>query len=210
MVNTLRSTVVIFALLTFVTGVAYPAIVTVLAQTIFPHQANGSLVYHVDGEDEVRDGNPRDWWGAGAKADGRLAIGSALIGQHFLGRPSVTGPAPYNAAASTGSNFGPTNPVQLEAVENRVDHLRATGRDPQSPVPVDLVTASGSGLDPHISPAAAEYQAPRVASARGVGEYEIRRLIAENIENRTLGVLGEPRVNVLRLNLALDKLGEQQ
>jgi K+-transporting ATPase ATPase C chain len=215
MANTLRSTVVVFALLTFVTGVAYPAIVTVIAQTIFPHQANGSLIDHAGATADEEVVNIRDWQGTDRPSEAELPIGSELIGQpfssdrYFWGRPSATGPAPYNASASTGSNYGPTNPAQLEAVEKRVEHLRATGRDPQSPVPVDLVTASGSGLDPHISPAAAEYQTPRVARARGVGEYEIRRLIAENIENRALGVLGEPRVNVLRLNVALDKLGEQ-
>jgi K+-transporting ATPase ATPase C chain len=212
MLNTLRSTVVIFALLTFVTGIVYPAVVTVLAQTLFPHQANGSLAYASDASVDEDHVNIRDWWGTGEEALGPKAIGSELIGQpfssdrYFWGRPSATGPAPYNAAASTGSNYGPTNPAQLEAVKQRVEHLRASGHDARSPVPVDLVTASGSGLDPHISPAAAEYQVPRIAIARGIGEYEIRRVMAENVESRTLGVIGEPRVNVLRLNLALDKI----
>jgi K+-transporting ATPase ATPase C chain len=212
MLNTLRSTVVIFALLTFVTGIVYPAVVTVLAQTLFPHQANGSLAYASDGSVDEDHVNIRDWWGTQDEGPGPNAIGSELIGQpfssdrYFWGRPSATGPTPYNAVASTGSNYGPTNPAQLAAVKQRVEHLRASGHDARSPVPVDLVTASGSGLDPHISPAAAEYQVPRIALARRIGEYEIRRVVAENIESRTLGVIGEPRVNVLRLNLALDKI----
>jgi potassium-transporting ATPase KdpC subunit len=216
MLNSLRSTVVIFALLTFVTGIAYPAIVTVLAQTLFPHQANGSLAYASDASGDEDHVNIRDWWGTEDESPNPKAIGSVLIGQpfssdrYFWGRPSATGPTPYNAAASTGSNYGPTNPAQLDAVKLRVEHLRTSGHDERSPVPVDLVTASGSGLDPDISPAAAEYQVPRVARARGVGEYEVRRVVAENIDTRTLGLLGEPRVNVLRLNLALDKLAAQK
>jgi K+-transporting ATPase ATPase C chain len=212
MLNTLQSTVVIFALLTFVTGIAYPTVVTVLAQTLFPHQANGSLVYASDASGAEGHVNIRDWWGTEDASPNPKAIGSVLIGQPFSsdrcfwGRPSATGPTPYNAAASTGSNYGPTNPAQLDAVKQRVEHLRASGLDASSPVPVDLVTASGSGLDPHITPAAAEYQVPRIARIRGVGEYEIRRVVAENVEGRTLGMIGEPRVNVLRLNLALDRL----
>jgi K+-transporting ATPase ATPase C chain len=216
MLNTLRSTVVIFALLTFVTGVAYPVVVTVTAQVLFPHQANGSLVYAQDDSSNENTVNIRDWWGSEENVARPQAMGSALIGQsfsgdrYFWGRPSATGPTPYNAAASTGSNYGPTNLVQLDAVKQRVEHLRASGHDARSPIPIDLVTASGSGLDPHISPAAAEYQVPRIARARGIGEYEVRRVVAESIETRTLGVLGEPRVNVLRLNLALDKLDSQK
>lgn len=216
MLKTLRSTIIVFVLLTFVTGVAYPAIVTLLAQTLFPHQANGSLVYAADATGDEAHVNIRDWWGTQDATPGPPAIGSDLIGQpfasdrYFWGRPSATGPTPYNAAASTGSNFGPTNPAQLDAVRQRTEHLRASGHDARSPVPVDLVTASGSGLDPHITPAAAEYQVPRIARARGIGDYEVRLVLAENIENRTFGVLGEPRVNVLRLNLALDQLDAQK
>jgi potassium-transporting ATPase KdpC subunit len=210
-VHTLRSTAIMFVALTLVTGVAYPAIVTLLAQAFFPHQANGSLLYTeaVGAEEHV---NMRDWWGATDAKEGPAPIGSELIGQqfssdrYFWARPSATGPVPYNASASTGSNYGPTNPAQLEAVKQRVDHLRSTSGDERSPVPVELVTASGSGLDPHISPAAAQYQVPRVAKARGLGEYVVSRVVAENVEGRTLGVLGEPRVNVLRLNRALDQL----
>jgi K+-transporting ATPase ATPase C chain len=201
-----------FLTLTIVTGVAYPAVVTLLAQALFPHQANGSLAYRQSDVAENKHINIRDWWGENDSADAPTPIGSELIGQqfasdrYFWSRPSATGPTPYNAAASTGSNYGPTNPAQLDAVAARVDHIRGSGADEQSPVPVDLVTASGSGLDPHISPAAAEYQAPRIARARGLGDYDLRKLIAEHIEGRTFGLLGEPRVNVLRLNLALDQL----
>jgi K+-transporting ATPase ATPase C chain len=200
-----------FVALTLVTGVAYPAIVTLLAQTFFPHQANGSLAY-AQTEDAEQHVNMRDWWGATEAKAGPAPIGSELIGQqfssdrYFWSRPSATGPTPYNAAASTGSNYGPTNPAQLDAVKQRVEHLRATSGDERSPVPVELVTASGSGLDPHISPAAAQYQVPRIAKARGLGDYVVSRVIAENVEGRTLGLLGEPRVNVLRLNLVLDQL----
>jgi K+-transporting ATPase ATPase C chain len=209
--NTLRSTAIMFLALTLVTGVAYPAIVTLLAQSFFPHQANGSLVYKPTEGGEDQHINIRDWWGASDK-EAPAPIGSELIGQqfssdrYFWSRPSATGPVPYNAAASTGSNYGPTNPAQLDAVKQRVELLRSSGSDEKSPVPVDLVTASSSGLDPHISPAAAEYQVPRIAKARGLGDYVIRRVVAENIEGRTFGLMGEPRVNVLRLNLALDQL----
>jgi K+-transporting ATPase ATPase C chain len=196
--NTLRSAALMFLVLTAVTGVAYPAVVTLLAQAFFPHQANGSLIYEPTDSDE----------------DGIAAtpLGSELIGQqfsadrYFWGRPSATSPVPYNAAASTGSNYGPTNPTQIEAVKQRVDHLRATSGGESLPVPIDLVTASASGLDPHISPAAAEYQVPRIARARSLGDDVVRRVLAENVEGRELSVLGEPRVNVLRLNLALDRL----
>lgn len=212
MLNTLRSTAIMFVALTLVTGVAYPALVTLMAQAFFPHQANGSLVYpSADGAQDEHV-NLRDWWGANADANAVAPIGSELIGQqfssdrYFWSRPSATGPTPYNAAASTGSNFGPTNPAQLDAVKQRLARLRSAGGDERSPAPVDLVTASASGLDPHISPAAAEYQIPRIARARGLGDYVVRRVIAENVEGRTLGVLGEPRVNVLQLNLALDQL----
>jgi K+-transporting ATPase ATPase C chain len=184
----LRQTVLIFVGLTVVTGVVYPAAMTILAQVAFPHQANGSLI----------------------ERDGKL-VGSELIGQQFddprcfWGRPSATSPA-YNAAASTGSNYGPTNPDQLKAVGERVAALRKTHPDQTGPVPVDLVTASGSGLDPHISPSAADYQVTRVAKARNIDIGAVRDLVRQNTEGRQLGLLGEPRVNVLKLNMALDSL----
>jgi potassium-transporting ATPase KdpC subunit len=184
-----RSAVLLFLWLTLLTGIAYPLAMTALAQVIFPHQANGSII--------ERDGK---------------AVGSVLIGQtfddakYFWGRPSATGPVPYNAAASTGSNYGPTNPSQLDAVRGRVEALKTANPDQSGPVPVDLVTASGSGLDPEISPAAAEYQVARVAKARGIDVDTLRKLVAEYTEDRTLDILGEPRVNVLKLNLALDNL----
>jgi K+-transporting ATPase ATPase C chain len=183
----LRALLVIFVLLTLLTGVVYPALATLIAQTVFPQAANGSVIQ--------RDG---------------LAVGSELIGQpfddpkYFWGRPSATSPTPYNAAASTGSNLGPTNPAQLNAVRDRVEAMRNAHPDQKGPVPVDLVTASASGLDPHVSPAAAEYQVARVARARGMSEEHVRQFVANHTERRTLGLLGEPRVNVLKLNLALD------
>jgi K+-transporting ATPase ATPase C chain len=177
----------ILVMLTLVTGVAYPLLVTGIAQLVFPEQANGSLIHR-----------------------GEKVVGSALIGQpfsepkYFWSRPSATSPMPYNGGASSGSNQGPTNPALKEAVEGRVKALRDAGADPKQPVPVDLVTASGSGLDPHISPAAAEYQVSRVAKVRNISEDSVRKLVAENTEPRQLGVMGEPRVNVLKLNLTLD------
>jgi K+-transporting ATPase ATPase C chain len=183
-----RPALVSLALLSVVTGLAYPALVTVIAQLIFPHQANGSLI--------VKDGR---------------AIGSTLIGQtfddpkYFWGRPSATSPFAYNAGASAGSNLSPTNPDLVKAVQGRVDALRAADPGNTATVPVDLVTASGSGLDPHISPAAALYQVSRVARARKLDERVVRELVERYIEGRQLGVLGEPRVNVLALNLALDR-----
>jgi K+-transporting ATPase ATPase C chain len=182
-----RPAIVSLGLLTLVTGVAYPLLVTGIAQLLFPWQANGSLV--------LKDDRP---------------VGSALIGQpfddpkYFWSRPSATSPFPDNAAASTGSNLGPTNPALAEAVKSRVEALRAADPGNTAPIPVDLVTASGSGLDPHISPAAALYQVHRVAKARGLDEGAVRQLVEQHIEGRQLGILGEPRVNVLRLNLALD------
>jgi potassium-transporting ATPase KdpC subunit len=177
------------ALLSVLTGVAYPLVVTGLAQVTFPDQANGSLIV------------------AGDKI-----VGSALIGQpfddprYFWGRPSATSPQPYNGAASTGSNQGPRNPALADAVKDRVKALRDADPGNAAPVPVDLVTASGSGLDPHISVAAANFQAQRVAKARSASLQQVQTLIARNTEARTYGVLGEPRVNVLGLNLALDQL----
>lgn len=183
----LRPAIMSMVVLTLITGLLYPVIVTGLGTALFGHQANGSLVMQHDS-----------------------AVGSALIGQpfsaprYFWSRPSATGPVPYNGAASSGSNFGPTNPAQLEAVTGRVDALRAADSGNTTPIPVDLVTASGSGLDPHITPAAAEYQVPRVARARGLPADSVRALVRHFTAGRQFGILGEPRVNVLLLNLALD------
>jgi potassium-transporting ATPase KdpC subunit len=183
----LRPTLVSFALLTVVVGLIYPLAVTGIAQVFFPCQANGSVM----------------------TSKGQ-AGGSALIGQpfddpkYFWGRLSATGPFPYNAAASSGSNYGPMNPNLLQAVQARIDALKAADPGNTAPIPVDLVTASGSGLDPQISVAAALYQVGRVARARQLSEDVVRQLVTEYTENRQLGFLGEPRVNVLKLNLALD------
>ena len=188
-----RPALVLFAALTLVTGVAYPLLVTGAAQALFPAQAAGSLVEH----------------------DGK-AIGSVLIGQnfsdpkHFWGRPSATAPTVYNATASGGSNQGPLNPALTDAVKARIAALRAADPGNTAPVPVDLVTASASGLDPHISPAAALYQAERVARARGVPADAVRTLVASHTEQALWGVLGEPRVNVLQLNLALENMSASQ
>jgi potassium-transporting ATPase KdpC subunit len=174
--------------LSAVTGIGYPLTVTGLAQALFPHTANGSLV--------VKDGKP---------------IGSGLIGQpfdapgYFWSRLSATSPVPYNAAASSGSNLGPMNPALVKAVQDRVNALRRIDAGNTQPIPVDLVTSSASGLDPHITPAAARYQLERVARARGLSQATIDSLIRKNTEGRFLGILGEPGVNVLRLNLALDQ-----
>jgi K+-transporting ATPase ATPase C chain len=182
-----RTALLMLLLLSVITGLAYPALVTGIAQLLFPHQANGSLI--------VKDGK---------------TVGSALIGQpfddpkYFRGRPSATSPFPYNPSASSGSNLGPASPALTEAVQARVNALRAADPNNTVPVPVDLVTASGSGLDPHISPAAALYQVPRVAKARRMDPAVVRQLVERHTEGRQLGLLGEPRVNVLRLNLALD------
>ena len=171
---------------TLITGIAYPLVVTGIAQLAFKDPANGSLI--------LRDGK---------------VVGSRLIGQafsdakYFWTRPSATSPMPYNGASSSGSNLGPTNPALKEAVESRIANLGG-----QTPVPADLVTASASGLDPHISPAAAEYQIPRISKARGIQEDRLRKLVQKYTESRQLGVLGEPRVNVLELNLALDGAGK--
>jgi K+-transporting ATPase ATPase C chain len=177
--------------MTIVTGVFYPLAITGVAQLAFPRATNGSLI--------MKSGR---------------AVGSELIGQpftdprYFWSRPSATGPVPYNAGASTGSNLGPLNPALTEAVAARVQALRDADPGNPQPVPVDLVTASASGLDPHISPAAAEYQVARVARARGLDAGQVRRLVAENTAERQLGVLGEPRVNVLALNLAVREYDE--
>lgn len=195
MIAQLRPALAIFALLTIITGVLYPLAVTGIAQLVFPSQANGSLIM-VDGK----------------------AVGSELIGQqfddpkYFWGRISATGTFAYNAfnaenlTASSGSNYGPLNPALTDMVQARIDALKAADPDNTLPIPVDLVTASGSGLDPHISVAAALYQVHRVAQARGLSEEAITVLVDEYTEGRQFGFLGEPRVNVLKLNLAIDGL----
>jgi len=185
----LRPALVLFAALTLVTGVLYPFAVTGVAQAAFPSQSAGSLV--------MRDGK---------------AVGSTLIGQsfsdpkHFWGRPSATAPMAYNAGASSGSNQGPLNPALTDAVKGRIEALRAAEPGNTAPVPVDLVTASASGLDPHITPAAARYQVARIARARNLSAQQVEQLIAQHTEGALGGLLGEPRVNVLALNLALDAL----
>jgi K+-transporting ATPase ATPase C chain len=189
MITQIRPTIVIFLALTVVTGMIYPAIVTEIAQVGFSHRANGSVI----------------------DANGK-AVGSELIGQtftspgYFWSRPSATSPVPYNSGASSGSNLGPTNPALHDAVRDRVAALRAADPGNTQPVPVDLVTASGSGLDPHIGPAAAAYQVGRVARARGMTESRVKEIVAEATEPAAWGLLGEPRVNVLRLNLSLDRV----
>jgi K+-transporting ATPase ATPase C chain len=187
MYSQLRNAFMMLVVLSVITGLIYPAVVTGVAQVIFPKQANGSLI--------ERDGK---------------AVGSSLIGQpfgdpkYFWSRPSATSPYPYNASSSSGSNQGPTNPALTDAVASRIKALRDADPGNQAPVPVDLVTASASGLDPHISPAAAEYQVNRVAKTRGLDPAKVRALVAENTEGRQLGFLGEAGVNALKLNLALD------
>jgi potassium-transporting ATPase KdpC subunit len=197
MLKEIRPAIVLLVALTLITGVIYPFAMTGIARVIFPTQSQGSLV----------------------EENGKI-VGSALIGQefksdrYFHGRPSATVspdpndttktvPAPYNAANSGGSNLGPTNKSLMERVQGDMDRLKE--ENPSSEVPIDLVTTSGSGLDPHISPAAALFQVPRVAKARNMSEDSVRRLVDEHVEGRTLGILGEPRVNVLALNLALDR-----
>lgn len=188
MLSTLRPAVTILLVMTLVTGVAYPLLVTGIGQLLFPAAADGSLI--------VEAGTPR---------------GSALIGQnfrepgHFWGRMSATAPFPYNAASSSGSNYGPLNPALKDAAQARIDALHAADPGNAAPVPVDLVTASGSGIDPHISPAAALYQARRVAAARRLSVDSVRALIDAHTEPALLGFIGSPRVNVLELNMALDQ-----
>ncbi|MFZ3140578.1 potassium-transporting ATPase subunit KdpC [Polaromonas sp.] len=189
MKNILRPAGVLFLALALLTGVAYPLAVTGAAQLLFPAQAGGSLI--------LRDGKP---------------VGSSLIGQnfsdpgHFWSRPSATGPMPYNASASSGSNQGPLNPALVDAVKGRIEALHAADPGNAAPVPVDLVTASASGLDPHISPAAARYQSARVARVRHLPLEKVQQLVAQETEAPWLGLLGEARVHVLKLNLALDAL----
>jgi potassium-transporting ATPase KdpC subunit len=185
----LRPALVVFGLMTLLTGVLYPLIVTGVAQAVFPRQANGSLIVIEERK-----------------------VGSRLLGQpfseaqYFWSRPSATGSHPYNGAVSGGSNQGPLNPALEAAVRERMTALRAADPGNTLPPPIDLITASASGLDPHISPAAAKHQVGRVARARGMSEDEVSKLVRDATEDRTLGVLGEPRVNVLELNLALDAL----
>ena len=184
----IRNAVSMLLVMTLVTGIAYPLLATGVAQALFPHQADGSLI--------EKNGKP---------------VGSELIGQYFddpryfWGRPSATAPQPYNGTASNGSNLGPTNPALREALQQRIDALRKADPNNTAPVPVDLVTASASGLDPEISPAAAQYQIARVARIRHMRVEQVQALVAKFTQGRQLGLLGEPRVNVLRLNLALDK-----
>jgi K+-transporting ATPase ATPase C chain len=189
----LRPALVAFGLLTLLTGVLYPHIVTGVGQAAFARQANGSLIQ-----------------------SGERMVGSRLLGQpfsspeYFWSRPSATSPQPYNGALSSGSNLGPINPALESAVRERIAALRSADPYNDVSVPIDLVTASASGLDPHISPAAAGYQVARVARARNMSEDEARRLVSEATDGRTLGVWGEPRVNVLELNLALDALAREK
>ncbi|MEW6714061.1 MAG: potassium-transporting ATPase subunit KdpC [Nitrospirota bacterium] len=189
MLTMIRNAFMSLLLFTIITGFIYPLAVTGIAQAIFPHQANGSII--------MRDGKP---------------IGSSLIGQqfddpqYFWGRLSATGPYPYNGGASSGSNRGTNHPDLLKSVQDRIDVLHASDQTNASTVPVDLVTASGSGLDPHISPASAEYQTKRVARVRGLDEAKVHALVAAYTEPRQFGIFGEPVVNVLKLNLALDEL----
>ena len=185
--SAIRQSILMLVVMTLLCGAAYPLLVTGAAQLLFPRAANGSLIER-----------------------GGKRLGSELIGQpvndakYFWSRPSATAPFANNAAASSGSNIGPTNPALTDAVRQRIDALRAADSDNAAPVPVDLVTASGSGLDPHISPAAAEFQVPRVARERGMSEDQLRQIVAVHTEGRQFRFLGEPRVNVLELNLDLD------
>ena len=183
----LRPALSLFVLLTAITGIAYPLVVTGIAKVVFPEAANGSLI--------IKNGKP---------------VGSRLIGQNFTdpkyfwGRPSATGPMPYNASASSGSNQGPLNPALVEAVKGRIDALKAADPENARPIPADLVNASASGLDPHISPAAADYQVERVAKARQLDAAVVKTMLAHYTEDRQWSIFGEARVNVLALNLALD------
>jgi K+-transporting ATPase ATPase C chain len=192
MLTMIRSAVMTLLVFTILTGLVYPMVVTGLAQTIFPHQANGSII--------TKNGK---------------AVGSELLGQqfedakYFWGRLSATTPCLYNAGSSSGSNLGPNNPDLMKAVQARIQSLHEADPGNTTKIPVDLVTSSGSGLDPHISPAAAAFQVQRVANIRGIEAAKISALVAANTEDRQFGILGEPVVNVLKLNLALDELGQK-
>jgi potassium-transporting ATPase KdpC subunit len=187
MLKQIKQAFLLLAAFTVLTGILYPFVVTAIAQAVFPRQANGNLIYC--------DGKP---------------VGSSLIGQpftdpkYFWSRPSATSPIGYNAESSSGSNLGPMNPDLVKAVQERIAALQKADPDNEAPIPVDLVTSSASGLDPHISPAAAAYQIHRVAEARNMDEKTIRELVVKHTEGRTFGLLGEPRVNVVELNLDLD------
>jgi potassium-transporting ATPase KdpC subunit len=190
MMSYFKPALILFILMTLLTGVAYPLLVTGLAQLIFPQQANGSLIKNHSGN----------------------VVGSNLIGQafgnpsYFWGRPSATSPYPYNAGASSGSNLGPTNPVLMDVVKARIDTLQAADPDNKATIPVDLITTSASGLDPHISPAGADYQVSRIAKLRKIAPEKLRELVRVHTEERQWRLFGEPRVNVLALNLALDTI----
>lgn len=185
----LRIATLMLIVMTVLTGFVYPMAVTGVAQVVFPKKANGSLIPGPDGK----------------------FLGSELIGQpfdnpkYFWGRPSATGPFPYNASSSSGSNLAVGNPAQVDAIKARVAKLRESGIPANQPIPIDLITASGSGLDPHISPEAARIQVPRIARARNLDQSTVGKLVDESVEGRQFGILGEPRVNILRLNLALDR-----
>ena len=191
MLSMIRNAFMSVVIFTVLTGLLYPLTVTGISQAIFPRQANGSII--------AKNGRP---------------VGSSLIGQqfadpkYFWGRLSATEPFPYNGGASSGANRGPNNPALVTAVQRRIAALRAADPDNTAGIPVDLVTASGSGLDPHISPAAASYQVHRISQVRRIDEARVRALVAAHVEDRQFGILGEPRINVLRLNLALDELDQ--
>ncbi len=190
MLKQLKQAFLLLLVFSVLTGILYPLAITGIAQLVFPRQANGSLIYH--------NGKP---------------VASSLIGQpftdpkYFWSRPSATSPMPYNAESSGGSNLGPTNPDLAKAVQERIAAIQKADPDNKAPIPIDLVTSSASGLDPHISPAAAKYQIARVAKARGLDENTVRQLVSKHTEGRTFGLLGEPRVNVVELNLDLDGVG---
>ncbi len=192
MISYFKPALIMLLLMTLLTGIAYPLLITGFAQLVFPRQANGNLI----------------------KDDTGGVVGSALIGQafhspgYFWSRPSATAPYPYNAGASGGSNLGPVNPVLTDTVRQRLATLKANVPTAQTPVPVDLITASASGLDPHISPAAAVYQIKRVAKSRALPEIEVQKLVDNHTEQRQWGLFGEPRVNVLLLNRALDGISK--
>jgi len=214
MIQTIRTATILLTLLTILTGVVYPVAVTMIAQAAFPLQANGSLLEkHVDLPSAPARENPRDWR-AGSPTHGPY-LGSELVGQpfsdpkYFWGRPSSTAPVAYNGLGGSGSNQAPTNPALTDAVRERIAKLRAEDPENRAAVPVDLVTASASGLDPHISEAAALYQVSRVARVRKIEPFTIDKLVHEHIERPTIGVLGQTRVNVLKLNLALDDLASK-